>query len=272
VLVSAAFFVSGISAWYLVKGRHLDVGRRGLSIGIGAAAILVPVQMYLGDTVAVDAIAPYQAPKLEATEGNWTSTNTGWNLLLWPDQSAARNDWTVTVPWLGSAIAKDWSGRTPTPGLLQTPAPLRPMILPTFYGFRLMFFAAMAMLATAMAGVILRLRRRLDVTRWFHRCVLVLTPAGPLAIIAGWVLAETGRQPWLVYGRLPTADAVSPLDTWQVLTSLALLILVYALLLGTYIWYVARVVRQGPEDRPVPEPVRAPVAPVPRALGAGRRI
>jgi cytochrome d ubiquinol oxidase subunit I len=74
-----------------------------------------------------------------------------------------------------------------------------------------------------------------------------------------------------VYGRLLTADAVSPLDTWQVLTSLALLILVYAALLGTYIWYVARVVRQGPEDRPVPEPVRAPVAPRPRALGAPRR-
>jgi cytochrome bd ubiquinol oxidase subunit I len=271
VLVSAAWFVTGISAWYLVRSLHLDVARRGLSIGLGAAAILIPVQMYLGDSVAADYVIPYQPPKLEALEGNWTSTNTGWNILLWPDQSAARNDWVVTIPWLGSAIAKDWSGRTPTPGLLQTPPRLRPMMLTTFYGFRLMCYAAFAMFATAMAGVILRLRRRLHVTRWFHRWLLVLTPAGPLAIIGGWVLAETGRQPWLVYGRLLTADAVSPLDTWQVLTSLALLILVYAALLGTYIWYVARVVRQGPEDRPVPEPVRAPVAPRPRALGAPRR-
>jgi cytochrome d ubiquinol oxidase subunit I len=270
VLVSAAWFVTGISAWYLVRSRHLDVARRGLSIGLGAAAILIPVQMYLGDSIAAGYVIPYQLPKLEALEGDWTSTNTGYNLFLWPDQSAAKNDWVVTIPWLGSAIAKDWSGRTPAPGLLQTPPGLRPMVLPTFYGFRLMMYAAFAMFATAMVGVILRLRGRLHVTRWFHRWLLVLTPAGPLAIIGGWVLAEAGRQPWLVYGRLLTADAVSPLSTWQVLTSLALLILVYSILLGTYIWYVARVVRQGPEDRPVPEPVRAPVAPTPRALGAER--
>jgi cytochrome d ubiquinol oxidase subunit I len=271
VLVSAAWFVTGVSAWYLVKERHLDVARRGLSIGLGAAAILIPLQMYLGDSVAAGYVIPGQPPKFQALEGNWTSTSTGWNVLVWPDQSAARNDWVVTIPCMGSAIAQDWSCRTPTPGLLQTPAQDRPSMLTTFYGFRLMYYIALAMLATAMVGVILRLRRRLYVTRWFHRWLLVMTPTGPLAIIAGWVLAETGRQPWLVYGKLLTANSVSPVDAWQVLASFGLLIIVYAALLGAYVWYVARVIRQGPEDRPVPEPVRAPVAPTPRALGGPAR-
>jgi cytochrome d ubiquinol oxidase subunit I len=266
VLVSAAWFVAGISAWYLVKERHLDVARRGLSFGLGSAAILVPLQMFLGDAVAVDYVIPDQMPKFLALEGNWTSGSTGWNAFIWPDQSAAKNDWAVTIPCMGSAIAGDWTCKTATPGLLLTPAQDRPSMLTTFYGFRIMYYAALAMLATAMIGVILRLRRRLYVTRWFHRWLLVMTPAGPVAIIAGWVLAETGRQPWLVYGKLLTADSASPLDGWQVLTSLALLIIVYATLFAAYIWYVARVMRQGPEDQPVPEPVRARVAPTPAAL------
>jgi len=268
VLISASWFVTGISAWYLVRRRHLDVGRRGLSIGLGAAAILLPLQLYLGDGLAFNYVGPYQLTKLEAFEGNWTSTNTGYNVLLWPDQSAAKNDWVITIPWVGSAIAKDWSGKTPTPGLLLTPAPLRPLVLPTFYGFRLMFFGALLMFAAAMIGVVLRLRGRLYTAGWYHKGLVALTPIGILAIIGGWVLAETGRQPWLVYGKLLTANAVSPLDAWQVLASLVLFIAVYLMLLGTYIWYVARVVRDGPEESPIPEPARAPRPPVPSTLAA----
>jgi cytochrome d ubiquinol oxidase subunit I len=268
VLISAAWFIAGISAWYLVRRRHLGVGRRGLSIGLGAAAILLPLQMYLGDSVAGQYVAAYQLPKLEAFEGNWTSTNTGYNVLLWPDQGAATNDWVITIPWLGSAIAKDWSGKTPTPGLLLTPAPLRPLVLTTFYGFRLMYYGALLMFAAAMLGVVLRLRGRLYAAGWYHKGLVVLTPIGILAIIGGWVLAETGRQPWLVYGKLPTVQAVSPLEAWQVLASLVLFIVLYATLLATYIWYVARVVREGPEDDPVPEPVRASAPPLPRVLAA----
>jgi len=269
VLVSAAFMIAGISAWYLIKDRHLDVARRGLSIALGSAAILLPVQMYLGDAVAVQYIEKYQMPKLEALEGNWTSTNTGWIAVVIPDQAAAKNSLTVTVPWLGSAIAGDWTGRTPTPGLLLTPPALRPNVLATFYGFRVMFYGSLVMFAAAMMGVVLRLRGRLYTARWFHRLVLVALPMGVLAIIGGWVLAETGRQPWIVYGKLLTADAVSPLHTWPVVGSLSLFVVVYGSLVGAYIYYVVRVVRQGPEGADDPDPGRVLVPPRPAV--AGRR-
>jgi cytochrome d ubiquinol oxidase subunit I len=110
------------------------------------------------------------------------------------------------------------------------------------------------MVAVAMAGVILRLRGRLYSTGWFHKLLLWMIPSGFLAIWGGWVLAETGRQPWLVYGKLLTAAAVSPLKTWPVIISLTAFVLLYVGLLGTYIWYVARAVREGPGDGPLVEP------------------
>jgi cytochrome d ubiquinol oxidase subunit I len=114
-LVAAGWFICGISAWYFVKGRHLAVARRGLSVTLGVLSILVPLQIYIGDNVA-GYVAQYKLPQLEAMEGNWNSTNTGENLVVVPNQDAARNELQVTVPWLGSAFGKDWSGHTPVPG------------------------------------------------------------------------------------------------------------------------------------------------------------
>ena len=119
------------------------------------------------------------------------------------------------------------------------------------------------MLAVAMIGIALRLRGRLHSARWFHRLVMVMVPSGIVATWAGWVLTETGRQPWLVYGKLLTADAVSPLKPAAVLTTLILFVLIYLALLGIYVWYVARVVRQGPGDSPRPEPATPAVQPRP---------
>ena len=260
-LIAAAWFIAGISAWYLLKRRHLPIARRGVSVTLGVLAILVPVQMFIGDNVAGGYVAKYKLSQLEAMEGNWDSTNTGENFAVIPNQGAAKNDWQVTVPWLGSAIAKDWSGKTPMPGLKLTPKELRPQMLPTFYGFHLMWWSAVVMLGVALIGIALRLRGRLYSARWFHRVLVGLVPIGVVATWAGWVLAETGRQPWLVYGKLLTADAVSPLKPAAVLTTLIAFVLVYLALLGTYIWYVARVVRDGPDDGPIGEPSRPRAAP-----------
>jgi cytochrome d ubiquinol oxidase subunit I len=259
-LIAAAWFIAGVSAWYLVKRRHLPIARRGVSVTLGVLALLVPVQMFIGDHVAGDYVFKDKPPQALAMEGNWNSGNTGENFFVIPNQSAAKNDWQVTVPWLGSAIAKDWSGHFKYPGLKQVPEQLRPAMLPTFYGFRLMWWSSVVMLAVAMIGIALRLRGRLYSARWFHKLLVAMVPSGVVAIWAGWVLAETGRQPWLVYGKLLTADAVSPLHPAAVLTTLIAFVLIYLALLGTYVWYVARVVRQGPGDDPLAEPA----APSPR--------
>jgi cytochrome bd ubiquinol oxidase subunit I len=251
VLIAASWFIAGISAWYFLKQRHLPIARRGLSIAVGVLAVVVPLQGFIGDSVA-GYVAKYKLPELEAMEGNWTSTNNGYNVFVIPGKG--HNDWQVTIPWLGSAIAHDWSGHTPTPGLDLTPKSLRPMVLTTFYGFRAMYFGWLLMLAAAMVGLVLRLRGTLYTTRWFHRLLVALVPIGMVAIWGGWVTAETGRQPWIVYGKLLTAAAVSPLHPVEVLTTFVLFIVIYLTLLGTYAWYVARAVRIGPDEEAPAEP------------------
>lgn len=252
VLISAALMVAGIGAYYLVRGRARAFARRTVSLALGTLALLVPVQLYLGDHLADKYIVPYQLPKLEALEGNWDSTNTGYNIFVIPDVGGERNPVQITVPWLGSAIAKDLSGNAPTPGMLNTPPQDRPNPWPTFWGFRAMFFGSMFIFAAAFTGVVLRLRRRLFTAGWFHRFLLWLTPVGVLAIIGGWVTAESGRQPWVVYGQLRTADAVSQLAPGSVIASFVGFVLIYLTMLAVWIGYVVRTVRRGPElvDRP----------------------
>ena len=265
-LVAAAWFICGISAWYFVKRRHLLIARRGLSVTLGVLSILVPLQIFIGDNVA-GYVATYKLAQLEAMEGNWNSTNTGENMIVVPDQDAAKNDVQLTIPWLGSAMGgKDWSGHTAIPGLDLTPRDLRPGVLPTFYSFRAMWWPTVPMVAVVLAGIALRLRGRLFSTRWFHKLLIGFVPLGFVSIWAGWVLAETGRQPWLVNGLLRTADAVSPLKPWAVLTSLTVFVVLYLALLGTYVWYVARAVREGPGDGPIVEPA-APSLPHERRSG-----
>ncbi|HEY1774956.1 MAG TPA: cytochrome ubiquinol oxidase subunit I [Solirubrobacteraceae bacterium] len=261
VLIAAAWFIAGISAWYFVKRRHLPVARRGLSIALGTLAVVLPLQGFIGDNV-VAYVAKYKTPQFEAQEGNWTP-NTSYNIFEIPNQAGPSNYWQVSIPWLGSAISKDFSGHTAIPPLSLTPANLRPSLLTTFYGFRVMWFGWALMVAVAMAGVFLRLRGRLYSTAWFHKLLLWMIPSGFLAVWGGWVLAETGRQPWLVYGKLLTADAVSPLKTWPVIISLTAFVLFYVALLGTYIWYVARAVREGPGDGPIVDPTIPSHRPVP---------
>src|SRR6201999_1217842 len=107
VLLTAAWFIAGISAWYFVKGRHLPVARRGLSVALGVLAVAVPLQMFLGDSAA-NYVAKYKLPELVAMEGHWDSNSNGENIVIVPKPSQEKNSWQLTVPWLGSAIAKDW--------------------------------------------------------------------------------------------------------------------------------------------------------------------
>jgi cytochrome bd ubiquinol oxidase subunit I len=271
VLIAAAFFVAGIGAWYLVKGRALPFARRSVSIGLGLAAILMPLQLFLGDHVASHEF-PYQPSKAAAAEGNWSRPSTGWILFALPDQAANANIAQLTIPCLGSAFAEDLTCQTPNPPIDSIPAADRPAVLPVFWGFRIMWYAAAFMFATVFYATILRFRRKLWSSTRFFTWLLWMSPAGILAILGGWVTAESGRQPWVVYGYLRTSAAVSHLAPAQVLFSVIGFCLTYALLLGVYIAYIARTMRIGPErddpgpDRPPQIPARAGAA---RGLASG---
>jgi cytochrome d ubiquinol oxidase subunit I len=250
VFISAAFFVAAIGAYYLVKQRALPFARRCVSIGLGVAAILVPIQVYVGDTVA-GVVLPAQLSKLEALEGNWTDGNTGWNLFVIPDQQAQRNLLQVSIPCLGSYFVGDLSCQTPNPGLADTPSVDQPAMAPVFWGFRIMWFASLLMFAIVFYASILRFRRRLWTATRFHRFLRWAAPLGIIAILAGWVTAETGRQPWVVFGQLRAADALSNLASAEVAFSVIGFIVLYLVMLVAYIAYIVRAVRIGPErDHP----------------------
>ncbi len=254
VFLSAGLLVAGISAYYLIKHRAPGFAKRSLSISIGVVAVLIPLQIALGDNVASQYVVPLQVDaqgvptKLAAQEGNWDSTNTGFNVFVIPDQAEQRNIVQISVPWWGSAIgAKDFSGQSATPGLSLVPVDEQPPMVFVFWGFRIMFYVSILIFASAFIGIVLRLRRRLYVSTRFHKWLLWTTPIGIIAIYGGWVTAETGRQPWVVYGQLRTADAVSALAPGEVIFSYIGFVVVYAALVIAYIVYIVHSVKRGPE-------------------------
>jgi cytochrome d ubiquinol oxidase subunit I len=259
VLISAAFFVAGVSAWYLVKGRAVAFARRSLSIGLGIAALLMPVQVWLGDHVAGQYVAPYQLTKLAALEADWADGDTGWNVVAVPDNATASNRWELNIPCLGSAIAHDLSCSSSVPGLTDFPRDTWPNVAATFWGFRIMIFGAFIMFGTAFAASVLRLRNRLWTARRFHTFLVWTTPVGILAILGGWVTAEAGRQPWVVFGQLRTADAMSDLAPGAVWFSVVGFVLLYLVMLVAYVGYIVRTVRIGPDRDDPRQPPRSAV-------------
>ncbi|WP_265444788.1 cytochrome ubiquinol oxidase subunit I [Flexivirga meconopsidis] len=253
VLISAAFLVAGVGAYYLRAGRSLAFARKTFSWSMGVIAILLPMQLWLGDNVAGYYVGPDQPAKIVAIEGHRVSTQNSYLLFVVPDEKANRNAVEIGVPWLGSAIgAKDLSGKSTTPGADAVKPDLRANVWGSFYGFRMMFYGSMFMFAAAMIAVVLRLRRRLYYAHWFHTFVMWLMPIGVIAIIGGWMTAETGRQPWLVYGQLRTTDGASHLATGTVIATFVGFLLIYLTMLAVWIGYVIRTVRSGPDTLEVP--------------------
>jgi len=251
VLVSSSWFIAAIAAYYLLRHRAAAFAKKTLSISLAAAAILLPIQLNVGDNMATYMSAVYQPGKVLAAEGNFTSGNTGWNLFVIPDQAQQRNYVQVSLPNAESVfVFHNFSGDESVASLTTIPKNLQPTVAPVFWGFRLMFYGALAMFSVAFIGVIMRLRRRLYTERWFLWLVLWMLPVGVIATIAGWVVSESGRQPWLVYGKLLVNNSASSLSTGEIIASLAAFWIVYLGLITAWIRQVVREVRRGPDPLP----------------------
>jgi cytochrome d ubiquinol oxidase subunit I len=248
-----------------------------MSMGLVAAAILLPIQLNVGDNMASYMTEVYQPDKLIAAEGNFNNGNTGWNVFAIPDQAQQRNYVQISLPNAESVFDfHNFSGDESVPGLKTIPQNLQPTVAPVFWGFRIMIYGTWAMFSVAFIGVILRLRRRLFTERWFLRLVLWMLPVGVIATIGGWVVSESGRQPWLVYGKLLVNSSASSLSTGELIASLAAFWVVYLVLIIAWIRQVAREVRRGPDPLPgqegdeaalpgtsdAPAPAGLPVTPV----------
>ena len=245
--IVAATIVAGCAAWHLLNGRSGEGIRKSFSMAAGMILVTAPIQMIAGDQHGLNT-REHQPAKIAAIEGLWETEKggTALNLVGWPDMQAERTKYAFSVPHLGSLIlTHTWSGEIQ--GLKDFAPEDRPNSTIVFWSFRIMVGMALLMLLLGVLGLILRLRNRLYDTRWFQRFALAMGPSGLIALIAGWITTEVGRQPWVVYGVLRTADAASPLSSQQVGTSLLMLIVVYFLVFGTGIYYMLKLMARGPD-------------------------
>jgi cytochrome bd-type quinol oxidase subunit 1 len=172
---------------------------------------------------------------------------TALNLVGLPDMNAEVTRYTIQIPHLGSLIlTHSWDGEIR--GLKEFPPGDRPYSPIVFWTFRIMAGLGMLMLLTALLGLLLRVRGRLYETRWYQRFVLCMGPSGIVALLAGWITTEVGRQPWTVYGVLRTADSLSPISAQQAGVSLLIFVLVYFLVFGMGVYYMLKMMKRGPEE------------------------
>lgn len=244
--VTTCFVIMAVSGYYLLRKKCNAIAKRCLAFGVWSALILVPLQIGVGDIVGIN-VHHYQPLKTAAMEGVWP-TQRGAPLVLFaiPSQEQQKNFYEIAVPKLASFInTHDWDGELI--GLSSVPIAEQPHMLPVFFSFRIMVGIGILMLFTAIVGVFLYLKDKLFKSRWFHGWCLAMAPLGFIASIAGWLTAEIGRQPWVVYHLLRTKDAVSAIGYEEVLISFTLLILAYGVVFGFYLYYLLKLIAHGPE-------------------------
>jgi len=249
--LTASFMVAGVGAWYLLRRKHLDFARRSVALGTAFATVLIAGQVFLGD-ILYGTMIKYQPSKMQAAEGFWEKESQSPAPYYWfiiPDQKNQQNRFALGMPYLGSIwLTHSLDGRVQ--GLKNTPRDRQPIMGMVFYAFRTMYGLAIVMFIMGVASLWLRFQGRLFTSRWFLWTLVFMTPSGIIATLAGWYLAETGRQPWVIYGILRTADAVSPVPAQALLSTLILFVCVYAVFLGAFLIFTVRIIRRGPADAP----------------------
>ena len=245
--ITTAFVVMGVGAWLLRRGRTADDARMMMRMALNLLIILVPLQIFLGDQHGLNTLE-YQPAKVAAIEGRYDTVQpTPLTLFGIPDDAAATMHDAIEIPYLGSLIlTHSWNGTIK--GLKEWPADQRPPVGPPLFAFRIMVGIGVIMLLVVVIGQLLQLRGRLWDSVWFLRLCQLVAPLGFVAVVAGWITTEVGRQPWTVYGLLRTADSVSPsLTGANVAWSLAFYVLVYLIMFPTGIAFMAGLVRRGPQ-------------------------
>jgi len=249
VYLTTAFTVIGVAAWYLRHARYVEEAKVMIAMGVGLASLLVPAQALIGDAHGLNTLA-HQPQKLAAMEGIW-ETRAGQPAVLFaiPDTANETNRAEVSIPKLASFyLTHDWDGVVQ--GLKDFARADRPPVAPVFFGFRVMVGMWGVMLALTLWAWFLAWRRRLFTTRAYLRASTWAIPAGYVAVTAGWITTEVGRQPWVVYGHLRTAEAVTPtLTGGDVVVSLLAYLAVYLVVFGAGLYYLVQLVQRGLPER-----------------------
>lgn len=246
--IVAGFLIAACGAYHLLKGRRDKPVKRCFSMALWLMLFLTPIQILVGDAHGLNT-RQYQPAKIAAIEGLWETEKggTALNLFGLPDMEAEKTRYAIQIPHLGSLVlTHSWDGEIR--GLKEFPKEDRPFSPIVFWSFRIMAGLGMLMLLTAALGLLLRKGGKLYETRWYQYFVLCMGPSGLLALLAGWVTTEVGRQPWTVYGVLRTVDSVSPVSAQQTGVSLMIFVIVYFVVFGTGVYYMMKLMRKGPAE------------------------
>jgi len=245
--LTTCFVVGGISAWYLWQNRDVSQARMTFALSIGFAAIVAPLQIIAGDLSGLN-VMEHQPAKLAAVEGHWETEKAPVPMILFalPDEEAETNHLEIGIPYLGSLIlTHQLHGEVK--GLKEFAPEDRPPVAIVFWSFRIMVAIGFLMTFVGLYGAYLWWRGRLYSTPWFQKLCMVMAPSGFIAVWSGWITAEVGRQPFVVYGLMRTVDAVSPVSGGSVAASLATFVVVYSVLFGAGTYYLIKIIRKGPE-------------------------
>jgi cytochrome d ubiquinol oxidase subunit I len=247
-LVAGAFFMMGLSAWFLLRGEHREFARKSLSMALVMGFLASAAQVPLGHFHAVQ-VTNTQPAKLAAFEGLWeTQTNAPLLLFGVPNREQQRTDFALELPGVLS-IGVGGSTETEVSGLKDFPEEEWPPLHLTFFSFHFMVGLGFYFIGLTALGLFLRWRRRLYENRLFLRVALLSIPLPVIANELGWIAAEVGRQPWVVYGLMRTDQAFSTVvPAGQILASIVMFTAVYTLLFCVWIFVLRRKLKKGPES------------------------
>ena len=244
--LTTALVVGAVGAWHLLRDRANPGARIMFSMAMWMALLVAPVQIAVGDLHGLNTFE-HQPQKVAAMEGHFeTRTPAPFILFGIPDDQANEMRYALEIPAVGSFIlTHDWGGTVK--GLEEWPEDEQPPVAVIFWSFRIMLAMGVLMVALGLWSGIARWRGTLYDGPWLHRAAVLMGPAGFVAVLAGWITTEVGRQPYVVYGLMRTVEAASPIQAPAVEGSLIAFILVYFTIFGAGTWYILRLMARSPE-------------------------
>lgn len=269
--LTTALVVGAVGAWHLLGNSAQEHARKMFSMALWMAALVAPLQVLVGDLHGLNTLE-HQPAKVMAMEGHYRSHERGAPFILFgiPDDEEQRMDYAVEIPRLSSLILKH-DPDAPLDGLDTVDPYNRPPVEVVFWSFRVMVGLGLLMLLLGAWSLVARARGKLYEWRGLQRFTLLMGPAGFVAVIAGWITTEVGRQPFTIYGLMRTADSVSPLAAPAVAASLVAFVVVYFAVFGMGSWYLLKLMSRPPQPLE-PEPAHVPahaagITPAPALTG-----
>lgn len=246
--LTTALVVGAVGALHLIRRTSPLRAGTMFSMAMWMLVAVAPLQIVVGDMHGLNTLE-HQPPKVMAMEGHYESHPNGAPLILFgiPNPEEKRIDYAVQIPKLSSLILKH-DLNAPLAGLDTVPEELHPPVPIVFWSFRVMILLGFSMLGLGIWSLWSRWRGTFYQNHWLHRAALTMGPAGFVAVLAGWITTEVGRQPFTVYGHLLTVDSVSPISAPAVASSLIAFVVVYFLVFGAGTFYILRLMSRLPKD------------------------